>query len=298
MGYAMIRGIAAIALTVLLVLPVQAQERKSGPLGSQTGPYREQEWFIAWERNPGQVYLAHAKIYRPPGEEKRPLVLLAHGAPGNEHDRPKMKPSDYDDRARWFAAQGFVVVVPMRRGYGKSDGPYQESSGTCEKPNLVHSGQTMANDIRGVMQHMVKEPYVDPSRTIIVGQSAGGLASMAVASRNPPGVVAVINFAGGRRNRTASGSYCSFDALVEAAGQFGSAARVPALWIYTENDSFFDGSVSKPMVDAYRKGGAPVEYHLLPAFEKDGHALFHDFQGQRIWAPLVTDFLRRLQLMS
>jgi dienelactone hydrolase len=210
-----------------------------------------------------------------------------------------MKPSDYDDKARWFAAQGFVVVVPMRRGYGRSDGPYTEGSGTCEKPALVDSGLTMANDIRGVLLHMAKEPYVDDTRIIIVGQSAGGLASLAVASRNPPGVVGVINFAGGRRNRTASGGgYCSFDPLIEAAGRFGTTARVPALWIYTENDSYFDASVSKPMSEAYRKGGAPLEYLLLPAFGKDGHALFHEMAGQRVWVPLVTEFLRAQKLMK
>lgn len=167
-----------LVLAAGLAFPTQAQEqeRKPGPVTGPSGPYREQEFLLPWEGRSGQTFLAHAKIFRPEGEEKRPLVLIAHGAPpGGETARQRMSPSWADAPARWFVAQGFVVVVPMRRGYGRSDGPNGEGSGPCDNPDFYNAGLGTAGDTGGVLRHMVKEPYVDSGRLVIVGYSAGGL---------------------------------------------------------------------------------------------------------------------------
>jgi dienelactone hydrolase len=60
-------------------------------------------------------------------------------------------------------------------------------------------------------------PTVDPERLVLLGQSAGGGGSLALASRAPAGVVAVVNFAGGRGSPK-DGENCSPDALVRVAG--------------------------------------------------------------------------------
>jgi len=88
-GSVAVRGILlmAVALTVLAA-PGFAQERKPGPLGPPSGPYREQEFFIAWERA-GRTWLSHAKIFRPTADGAHPLVLIAHGSPRNAQDRQR-----------------------------------------------------------------------------------------------------------------------------------------------------------------------------------------------------------------
>jgi dienelactone hydrolase len=43
-----------------------------------------------------------------------------------------------------------------------------------------------------------KLPYVDASRIILAGQSAGGVAALYAAAQAPEGLVAVISFAAGR----------------------------------------------------------------------------------------------------
>jgi len=286
------------ALIVLLggIAPVLGQERKPGPLGPPKGVYREQELLVPWERAPGQIFLAHAKLFRPETEAPRPLVVIAHGAPRSDNDRPTMKPDWADAQARWFAAQGFVVAVPMRRGYGRSDGPYQEGPGSCNDPDYFNAGIGTANDTQGVIRYLSKAPYVDEHRVVVVGHSAGAWGALAVASRNPPGIVGVINFAGGRGS-SSNGTVCTPPRLTDAAARYGSTARVPSLWVYARNDKFFGPDLARQLFDAYRTAGAPAEFRPLPSFAADGHQLFVEPTGMAEWMPIVTSFLRELRLI-
>jgi hypothetical protein len=64
---------------------------------------------------------------------------------------------------------------------------------------------------------------------------------------------------------------CAPDRLVEATGEFGRTSRVPMLWIYIENDTFFGPALSKRMHEAFTAAGGKAEYHLVPPFGNDGH---------------------------
>jgi hypothetical protein len=124
--------------------------------------------------------------------------------------------------------------------------------------------------------------------------SSGAIASAAtsrVASVLRPS--AFINFAGGRGGHAEGkpNNNCAPDQLVETVANFGSTARIPMLWIYTENDTFFGPQLSKRMYEAFRSGGADVEYHLLPAFGAEGHYFVDSPDAVAIWAPIVTRFL-------
>jgi pimeloyl-ACP methyl ester carboxylesterase len=286
------RGFALALFLILIAIPAFAQERKPGPLGPQSGPYREQEWFVAWEQRNGTSSLAQVKIFRPEGEEKRPLALIAHGLP-----RTGIQRLDWaDPQARWFTAQGFVVVVPLRRGYGLSDGPVQETFRSCENPDFFYAGATTANDIQGILREMAKQSYVDGTRMIVVGHSAGGWGTVAIAGRNLNGVVGTINFAGGRGSPS-PGTLCSEPRLVETAARFGQAAKTPTLWIYARNDAYANPDVAQRMFDAYKANGAPGELHFASSFDRDGHFLFTEPVGMSRWTPVVTAFLRQLGLM-
>ena len=132
-----------------------------------------------------------------------------------------------------------------------------------------------------------------PRDVIVVGQSAGGWASIALSSQNPPAVRAIITFAAGRGGRVDGkpNNNCAPDKLVEATGEFGRSGRVPMLWIYAENDTFFGPALSKRMHDAYTHAGGNAEYHMLPPFGSDGHFLIDSAESIPMWAPLVSRFL-------
>jgi hypothetical protein len=61
---------------------------------------------------------------------------------------------------------------------------------------------------------------VDPNSVVLIGQSAGGVRSVATDSREPPGDVGFVNFSGGRGSRS-SGLNCSPEHLVDTTGHLG-----------------------------------------------------------------------------
>src|SRR5262245_29025750 len=124
-----------------------------------------------------------ATVMRPSGEDKKPLVVINHGSPADSAQRPKMAMPRYSALSSWFVARGYVVVLPLRRGYGETGGNWAEGYGACQAPDYYNAGLQGAADIRAALDFMRKEPYVAPDRSIIVGQSAGGWATLAFSSQ-------------------------------------------------------------------------------------------------------------------
>lgn len=181
----------------------------------------------------------------------------------------------------------------MRRGYANSEGDYAESSGACNAPDYWNSGLTEANDIGAVLKYFSTQKFVDSRHMLLVGQSAGGFGAIATASRNPPGVVGIINFAGGRGSQGPN-EVCTEDQLVEAMGRFGKSARIPSIWLYAENDLYFRPELSRRMFAAYKAAGGVGEYVLMPPYEGDGHTTFPSWDGSGHWIPAATKFLNGL----
>src|ERR1700727_1206434 len=67
------------------------------------------------------------QVFRPPGKGPFPLVVIAHGTPAPDRLRAAELGS-LDKPTRWFAEHGFIVVLALRPGFGKSDGPYMEGA--------------------------------------------------------------------------------------------------------------------------------------------------------------------------
>ncbi|OYZ93508.1 MAG: hypothetical protein B7Y08_16545 [Rhodospirillales bacterium 24-66-33] len=240
-----------------------------------------------------------ATVMRPPGEARSPLVVINHGSPADGSQRAKMERPRYTALSSFFLSRGYVVALPLRRGYGETGGSWAEGFGSCEVPDYFNAGLQGAADIQATIDFMRAQPYVAPDRTIVVGQSAGGWATIALSSRNPPGVAGIINFAGGRggHQKLAGGGIgnCAPRSLVEAAAKYGTTARVPMLWIYTENDSFFEPSLAKRMAEAYGGAGGKATYRPVGAFGRDGHSLAGSSKGNSVWGPLIESFLAGLR---
>ena len=179
-----------------------------------------------------------ALLVRPRGDGRFPLALINDGSPRSAAERPNMTPWAMLPQAREFARRGWAAVVVMRRGYGGSGGGWAESYGGCAHPNYVAAGAAAAADLKAAAAALAQRPDIDPARTISVGVSAGGFATVALTADPQPGLAAAISFAGGRGSLEAD-EVCQQDKLVESFRAFGSRSRVPMLWVYAENDHFF-----------------------------------------------------------
>jgi dienelactone hydrolase len=235
-----------------------------------------------------------AQITRPAGAGKHPLIVLSHGAPRDANDRVNTSPTGFSAVAIEFARRGWAVAAVVRRGYGRSGGPYVEGSGPCKTPDYVKSGRASAADVVEAIKVLQHQPYVDGARVMLVGISAGGFASIAAAAEKPPGVVAVLNFAGGRGS-DAPDSVCRADLLVDAYATFGKTIRIPTLWVYSENDHFFGPKLARRFFTAFTEAGGTGEFVALPAFGEDGHRLL-TAAGVPLWRDRVDAFLRQHQL--
>ncbi len=94
-------------------------------------------------------------------------------------------------------------------------------------------------------------------------------------------------WAGGRAN-----AVCDQPSLLEAAAAFGRTARLPTLWIYTANDSFFGPGLATALHQAFTQAGGRADLVAMPAFGADGHGLFFGPGGSAVWGPVVEGFLR------
>lgn len=239
-----------------------------------------------------------ATIFRPAGVGPFPLIVLNHGSPANAADRKKTPRFRYLAPSREFVARGFVVVLPTRRGFGDTGGSFAEDYGKCDSPDYFAAGLQAAQDLTAALEYARKLPYVDPERVLLVGQSAGGFASLAAASLKPAGVIGAVNFAGGRGGNpvTRPGEPCRPDAMAEAIGKYARTISVPVLWHYAENDKFFAPKHVRSWFEAFERSGAKGRLVIQPPFGKDGHSLFSSEAGLPIWTTEFDRFVGELGL--
>jgi dienelactone hydrolase len=280
-------------LTMLLFLHGSAQAQKSaGPQGPEDGVIRRQSWLI-----PAQdaATLMWTNVFRPPGAGPFPLVVINHGSTQNEFQRAQMHMPEYAALTEWLVARGYAVAVPQRPGHGKTGGRYDEEQGSCDKADYRRAGLGTAGPIAAAIDHLIRQPFVQKTGVVVIGQSAGGWGALALASQHYAPLKSVIAFAPGRGGHVngEANHNCAPERLIETARQFGERTRdVPSLWIYAENDSYFGPDLSRKVADAYRLAGGRAEYHLLPPVGSDGHDLVHAREAVPLWSPLLDKFLK------
>jgi dienelactone hydrolase len=290
-------NILVFYLVVVLVLAVVAAFAEDQPTNRGM---QEEVWAIP------VTLPTIAYVVRPVGAGPFPLVVMNHGVSLNPRERGFFPLVEFRDAAMWFARLGYMVVAPSGSGYGAAalDEPerglyslFYSKIGSCDNPNFRDAGLAVALIDQWIIDYMTDQRLIVPDNVVVVGQSAGGWAAIALSSRNLPSVRAIITFAAGRGGRVGGkpNNNCAPDKLVEATGEFGRTARVPMLWIYTENDTFFGPALSRKMHEAYTGAGGIAEYHMLPPFGSEGHFLIDSADAIPLWAPLVGQFLDKRQ---
>ncbi len=266
----------------------------AGPQSAEQGAFRRQAWLVP-SAQPG--VLMHTTVFRTPGPGPFPLVVINHGTTQNAERRRMLEAPDFESMAQWFVRHGFVTAVPQRPGHGETGGEYREDQGGCEEADFARAGLGAAESIAAAIAYMRAQPFVRRTGVIVVGQSAGGWAALALASRAPVGVRAAIDFAGGLGGRSwdRPDNNCAPDRLIAAAAEFGRTSRIPTLWVYTENDTYFAPRLSGAMAAAFRAAGGKADYELLPAFGDDGHFMAERPGSESAWGPVVERFLASLR---
>jgi dienelactone hydrolase len=278
---------AAFAAVGAWAQPLPGQQEAAGTDGGEL-------WLVP---SPQPGVLMRATVYRPQRPGAFPLAVINHGSDQNEIRRFNYATPAYPISAHWFVARGYAVVAPQRPGHGETGGRYLEDQGSCDDADYLGSGLGTAASIQAAIDYMTAQPFVRRDGTLAVGQSAGGWGALALASRNPPGLAAAINFAGGRGGRSDGkpDSNCAPDRLVAAAGRFGATARIPTLWLYAQNDSYFAPALAQRMAQAFRAAGGRAAFHLLPALADDGHGVMESPAGAAAWEPVVAEFLLKMK---
>lgn len=235
-------------------------------------------------------------VYRPDGAGPFPLVIFNHGRAPSER-RKDEHPETYEALMRYLVGKGFVVLLPTRAGYGETFGSFDpEAAGRCNALRPEVTARASSDQVLQTLAFAKTLPYVDASRWLVMGQSVGGLASVATVARHPPGLVGGINFSGGTGGnpKERPADPCSPDAITRLWQDAAAGAEVPMLWLYWKNDLYFGIDAPRRWHAAWTAGGGQAEFHQLPAVGNDGHGgLRTDITH---WRPYVDAYLAQLGL--
>jgi len=231
-----------------------------------------------------------AYVYKPSGAGPFPVVIYSHGSrKGYEREERPMA-----FVGAMLAAQGYLVVVPERRGYGKSDGQtFSEEVGADLGGRMIARFEHEADDVTAAIAYAATIEGADTTRLALVGYSQGGIVSIRVASQRPD-VRALVNQAGG------SLTWPRSPELRRRLVEWAKAIKAPTLCMDAENDATTESV--KAVCDAARAAGTSTEIKIYPRFTPasnpeniaPGHLMFSP-QGVALWRQDVIVFLAHMK---
>lgn len=235
--------------------------------------------------------------FRPRGAGPFPWVVVSHGTAATPEANRAIDRNRNLPLTREWVRRGYAVFVPVRRGYGASGGKsFGDSYGKCSSgPDFRRAGEGAALDLLATVEWAKAQRDLDAKRWLLVGQSAGGFASIYTASKRPAGLVAVLAFAPGRGGRpdTHPGETCASDRMAELFASIAPQIAVPVLWFYAENDEFIGPRVQKLWFEAFRSTGGRGELVVVPPFPgRRGHSVFTAPAGVPLWTAAVAAFFK------
>jgi dienelactone hydrolase len=278
---------AALLAGMLLLLAQDARAQAPPPVAETVAiPLIE-------KRLPGAARELHLEgfLYRPVASGPLPVLVFNHGSTGAGRVSPSAtEPYRYPEVARFFVERGWAVLIPMRRGRGGSGGEYLERY-DCDRTILAAGVERAVEDLDAALAFVSAQPWADPTRLLLGGMSRGGLLAVVYPSRRAVAARGVVNFAGGWTVERCDGrTRFNEDTFAEA----GRTARLPMLWLYSENDRNYGPAAVRGYHQGFVRAGGTATLEMFPPIGHDGHILL---PGEvRAWRTAVSDFLARLGL--
>lgn len=221
-------------------------------------------------------------LYRPTGTGPFPAIVYNHGS--------EPSPGRKVALAQFFAAHGYVLFVPHRRGQGRSAGQ-ADYIGKAGDDSLADALVAQADDVMAAVAYVAGLPGVDASRIAVVGCSFGGIETLLAAERGT-GIVAAVDFAGDAM------LWSNNARLQERMRVAARNAKVPVLFLQAAND--YDTAPSRELWAEMVRAGKVASIHIYPpngATPKEGHA-FCQGTDHPPWGDEVLAFLAKAMLLA
>jgi dienelactone hydrolase len=278
-----------LALALLLALPAAPRAEE---------PLLVEETFLSVEIG-GQPFRLHALVVKEAGLGRRlPIAMITHGQAAEAERRERLDPRIYLRAARDFARRGYLAVVVVRRGFGRSEGDRPLAVAACRNGDYGGVVEGQADDLEAALKAIGRRADADASQAVALGVSAGGAAVIGLAARRPEGLRAVVNVSGGMSSRRRDGTpaACGPDDLASYFAGLGARGGVPGLWLYAENDAIFPAEEVRRFHEAFVARGGRTDFQMFPPVGSDGHDMFVSNDGLLRILPALDRFLRANRL--
>ena len=243
-------------------------------------------------RENGMPIRLEVDIAKPEGNGPFPLVVINHGS-GRGNDPALIgKTFAPTQLAEYFVRKGFMVAFPQRRGWGKSEGLFDEgfeadrSQGyACDSTLALPGADRALADIEAAVEMLRQRPDVAPQPIVMVGASRGGILSIAYAGMHPQEVAGVINFVGGW-----TGERCQSS---NNQTLFGRGANFPreTLWLYGDNDPFYSLAYTRARFAEFQAAGGKGAFFDFEVPSHNGHMVM---LFPQLWTSHVDHYLERI----
>lgn len=236
------------------------------------------------------------RVVREDAPDRRPFLILLHGRAADPASRGRLTAGNYPANSRYFAGKGFVVLIPLRVGYGATGGPDAEDTGDCTHKRYAEGVAPAVAETAQLLAFAATLPGVDAARGIIVGESFGGLVAIAAAAAHLPGVVGAVNVSGGDGGDSAQhpDAPCQPDLLQNLFARYGTRSRIDTLWMYSANDRLWGPQWPRAWFAAFTGAGGLGSFEALPADKNNGHFIFN--RNAEAWHAPFERFIAALGL--
>lgn len=225
-----------------------------------------------------------AFVYTPADNVQHDVVILSHGSSGGNYHESFTG----ELQAPYFVEKGNIVVVPMRKGRGSSDGTTLESEvKNCDVTSWQPGIESAFDDLSAAIDYADTLSNSD-HRIILAGISRGGYLSVAYGAKGKykDRVAAVINFAGSWVAQ--SEDQCPDDFNQVSFSEIGGLKNPPNLWLYADNDAFNDAASIKNYFAGFSHFDPEREMVMYTGVPGNGHFIA---DHREIWEKDVTLFI-------
>jgi len=228
-------------------------------------------------------------LFKPEGSGPFPAIIWNHGSEQNPDKGP-----EFPGIASVFVPAGYVVLAPVRRGQGTSEGQY--ISDAIEEYGQTHtkeekqqffvdqmSGPQLDDQLAG-LAYLKSLPYVDQNKIAVVGCSYGGIQTLLGAEHPNTGYKSAVAMCPGAESW---GDPLLQQRLLTAT----QGINIPVFLLHPNKDASTEPGYV--LGQSFQKLQKSYSLKIFPPFgpeAEQGHC-FGGAQGNHVWAPDVLKFL-------